>query len=130
MHDRQVALPLASPTAEHVTNRYGLMDSAYDVPEIWEKSVARGHVAIIDPNPRRGGKAVAEAEARARRCAGHALAEDILFKQRSAAERVNSALEDNYGGRCVRVRGHDEVYCHLMFAIVALTVEQLMRRIT
>ena len=59
-----------------------------------------------------------------------ALAEDIRFKERSAAERVNSALKDSYGGRFVRVRGHDKVLCHLMFGILALAVEQLMRLVT
>jgi hypothetical protein len=45
----------------------------------------------------------------------------------NAAERVNSGLKDSHGGRFVRVRGHAKVYCHLMFGILALTVEQLMR---
>src|SRR5664280_2384894 len=130
VHDSQVALPLATITSGRVTNLYDLMDSAYDAPEIAERSRALGHVPIIDPNPRRGGKAEAEAEARARRCAGHALAEDIRFKERSAAERVNSALKDNYGARFVRVRGHDKVLCHLMFGILALAAEQLMRLVT
>ena len=130
LHDSQVALPLATITAGRVTNLYDLMDSAYDAPEIAERSRALGHVPIIDPNPRRGGKAEAEAEARARRCAGHALAEDIRFKERSAAERVNSALKDSYGARFVRVRGHDKVLCHLMFGILALAAEQLMRLVT
>ena len=39
-------------------------------------------------------------------------------------------MKDRYGGRCVRVRGHDKVFCHLMFGILALTVEQLMRLLT
>ena len=30
----------------------------------------------------------------------------------------------------VRVRGHDKVLCHLMFGILVLTVEQLMRFVT
>ena len=42
-------------------------------------------------------------------------------------ERVNGRLKDDFGGRHVRVRGHGKVYCHLMFGILALTVEQLMR---
>ena len=130
VHDSQVALPLATITASRLTNLYDLMDSAYDAPEIAQKSRALGHVPIIDPNPRRSGKADAEAEARAMRNVGHALAEDIRFKERSAAERVNSALKDNYGGRFVRVRGHDKVLCHLMFGIVALAAEQLMRLVT
>jgi hypothetical protein len=130
VHDSQVALPLAAITAGRVTNLYDLMDSAYDAPEIAERSRALGHVPIIDRNPRRGGKAEAEAEARAMRHVGHAFAEDIRFKERSAAERVNGALKDSYGGRFVRVRSHAKVLCHLMFGILALSVEQLMRLVT
>jgi hypothetical protein len=48
----------------------------------------------------------------------------------SGAPLVNSALKDNYGARFVRVRGHDKVLCHLMFGILALAVEQLMRLVT
>ncbi|MGA8769639.1 MAG: IS5/IS1182 family transposase, partial [Rhodomicrobium sp.] len=54
-------------------------------------------------------------------------AEAIRYNERTAAERVNGALKDSYGGRTVRVRGHAEVFCHLMFGILALTAEQLMR---
>ncbi len=130
LHDSQAAIPLARITAERVTNLYDLMDSAYDAPEIRAHSQALGHVPIIDVNPRRGGKAAHEDEARAKRCANYRLAEDLRYNERSAAERVNSGLKDRYGGRCVRVRGHDKVFCHLMFGILALTVEQLMRLLT
>ena len=85
VHDSQVALPLATITADRVTNLYDLMDSAYDAPEIPAKSRSLGHVPIIEANPRRGGKAQAEAEARAKRIAGYELAEDIRYNQRSAA---------------------------------------------
>lgn len=105
------------------------MDSAYDAPEIRHKSHALGHVPVIDPNPRRGGKAAAEAEALAKRRAGFKTAHDIRYNERSGAERGNSALKDSYCGRSVRVRGHAKVLCHLMFGILALTVEQVMRLI-
>ena len=117
------------------------MDSAYDAQEIWDKSRAHkrtfivsdkrslGHVPIIDPNPRRGGKAAAEAEALAKRRVGFKPAEDVRYNERSGAERVNGALKDGYGGRFVRARGHAKVLCHLMFGILTLTVEQLMRLI-
>jgi len=127
LHDSQAAIPLAIITAGRVTYLYDLMDSAYDVPEIWDKSRTLGHVPIIDAHPRRGGKAEAEAEALAKRRAGYELAEEIRYNERSAAERVNSALKDSYGGRSIRVRGHAKVFCHLMFGILALTAEQLMR---
>jgi hypothetical protein len=130
LHDSQVALPLATITAERVTNLYDLMDSAYDAPEIWDQSRALGHVPIIEANPRRGGKAVAETEARAKRSAGYELAEDVRYNQRSSAERVNGNLKDNRGGDRVRVRGAAKVFCHLMFGIVVVTAEQLMRLVT
>jgi hypothetical protein len=40
---------------------------------------------------------------------------------------VNDGLKDDFGGRYVRVRGHAKVLCHLMFGILALTINQLMR---
>ena len=130
VHDSQVALPLATLTASRVTNLYDLMDSAYDAPEIRTKSIALGHVPIIDHKTRRGEKAAIEAEARAKRTAGYELAEDVRYNQRSSAERVNSNLKDNCGGNTVRVRGAAKVFCHLMFGIVVVTVEQVMRLVT
>jgi hypothetical protein len=130
LHDSQAAIPLATITAERLTNLYDLMDSAYDAPEIRARSNALGHVPIIDVNPRRGGKGAHEDEVRAKRRANYRLAEDLRYNERSAAERVNSSLKDSYGGRSVRVRGQDKVFCHLMFGILALTVEQLMRLVT
>jgi len=43
------------------------------------------------------------------------------------AERVNARLKDEFGGRCVRVRGAIKVKCHLMFGVLALAVDQLFR---
>ena len=130
LHDSQAAIPLALITASRVVNLYDLMDSAYDASEISDNSRALGHVPIIDANPRRGGKALAEAEARAKRRAGYALAEDLRYNQRSSAERVNGNLKDNCGGAHVRVCGPDKVFCHLMFGILVVTVEQMMRLVT
>jgi Transposase DDE domain len=56
-------------------------------------------------------------------------AEDVRYNERSAAERVNGRLKDDCGGRNVRVRGHAKVACHLMFGILALTRDQLLRLI-
>jgi Transposase DDE domain/Transposase domain (DUF772) len=130
LHDSQAAIPLAQITAQRLTNLYDLMDSAYDAPEIYAASRALGHVPIIDPKPRRGTKAEHAAEARAKRRANYQLAEERRYDERTAAERVNGSLKDNYGACDVRVRGHDKVFCHLMFGVLALTVEQLMRLVT
>ena len=117
VHDSQVAIPLAQMTALRVTSLYDLMDSAYDAPQIHAFSQRLGHVPIIDPHPR-GGDKLPLAPAQAER-----------FKERSAAERVNSLLKERYGGRWVRVRGAAKVMCHLMFGLVALTATALFARL-
>lgn len=115
LHDSQAAIPLAQMTAARVRSLYDLMDSAYDAEPIRAFSRQLGHVPIIDPNPRRG-EAVPLDPAQQQR-----------FKERSSAERVNSNLKDNFGGRTVRVRGGLKVMCHLMFGVVALTATQLFK---
>ncbi len=130
VHDSQVAIPLATITASRVTNFYDLMDSAFDAPEIDAHSRSLGHVPIIDHKTRRGEKDAVVAEARAKRAAGYQLAEDVRYRQRSSAERVNGNLKDNCGGNHVRVRGAAKVFSHLMLGIVVITVEQLMRLVT
>ena len=42
-------------------------------------------------------------------------------------ERINARLKDEFGGRFVRVRGAIKVKCHLMFGMLALTVDQILR---
>ena len=54
-------------------------------------------------------------------------AEKIRYNERTTVERANARLKDEFGGRCVRVRGHAKVSCHVMFGILALTVDQLLR---
>ena len=58
---------------------------------------------------------------------GQVTPEARRYRGRSTVERVNRRLKDEFGGRPVRVRGHAKVRCHLVFGIVALTVDQLMR---
>ena len=87
---------------------------------------------IIDCNPRNttGLKQAIATEAQAQRNAGYTLAEDLRYNQLSSCERVNGGVKDNYGARHIRVRGHDKVFCHLMFGILAFTAHQLMRLVT
>ena len=128
LHDSQVAIPLAEITNQRVTSLYDMMDSAYDAPLIKAHSRALGHVPIIDPNPRsKIKKAELEAEAKRRRAANYTLAKDRRYNERSTVERVNGRIKDDFGARMVRVQGHAKVMTHLMFGIVVLTVEQLMR---
>jgi len=115
LHDSQVAIPLAQMTAARVTSLYDLADAAYDAAEIRAMSARLGHVALIDHNPRRGEKRE------------FAPAEAVRYHERSAAERVNSHLHDEHGGRHVRVRGPVKVAAHLAFGLMVIAAEQLLR---
>jgi len=130
MHDSQAAIPLAEITNKRVCNLYDLMDSAYDVPGIHSHSRSLGHVPIIDPHPRGAvGKQKLTAENKARATINIKPSEMVRYHERSTVERVNGRLKDEFGGRHLRVRGHAKVMCHLMFGILALTADQLMRMI-
>ena len=116
VNDSQVALPLATLTAQRVDSLYDLMDSAYDAEIIIAQSRALGHVPLIDAHGRRGQKKRAFAPHEAQR-----------FKERSTSERVFARLKEEFGGRMVRVRGPAKVMTSLMFGIIALTADQLLR---
>ncbi len=129
VHDSQVAIPLASMTAKNIINLYDLMDAAYYVPGIIEYSEALGHKALIDKNPYRDKelKGEMELECKARRILNWAPAEAIRYNARTTAERANSRLKDEFGACKVRVRGHAKVACHLMFGVLVLAADQLMK---
>ncbi len=61
---------------------------------------------------------------------GYNFAEDLRYRERTTVERVNARLKDEFGGRSVRVRGNAKVMCHLMFGILALAADQILRLIT
>ena len=132
LHDSQAAIPLARLTAQRVTHLYDLMDSAYDAQSIHEHSRGLGHIPIIDCHPRRdqAQKAELQAEAQRQKLLNFTYAEDVRYRERTTVERVNARLKDEFGGRTVRVRGHAKVMCHLMFGIVALAADQILRLIT
>jgi hypothetical protein len=131
-HESQVSLPLATMTSQRVTNLYDLMDSAYDAPIIREHSKSLGHVPIIDINPRRDTELKEELKAEAGRLEliHFELPEDRRYKERTNVERVYGRLKDEFGGRMIMVRGWAKVMTHLMFGILALTADQLMRLVS
>lgn len=116
LHDSQVAIPMMRITAARATSLYDLMDAAYDAEWIRAASERLGHVPIIDTNPGRGRVPLPMDEARARR-----------YNERSTAERGNSRLKDEFGFRHLRVRGHAKAHMHLMFGILALFADQLIK---
>jgi hypothetical protein len=132
LHDSQAAIPLARLTAQRVTHLYDLMDSAYDAQSIHEQIRGLGQIPIIDAHPRRDSaqKAELQAEEKRRKLVNFNYAEDVRYRERTTVERVNARLKDEFGGRTIRVRGNAKVMCHLMFGIVALAADQILRLIT
>ena len=118
MHDSQAAIPMAKRTSQRVIALYELMDSAYDAQLIRQTIEALGHKPIIDSNRRKtqAADAVPMDPATAQR-----------FKERTHAERANSRLKDEFGASNVRVRGHAKVHLHLMFGVITLFADQLMK---
>jgi IS5 family transposase len=90
-----------------------------------------GHVPVIDPVPRsKDAKDAWAMEKKARRQIAWKPAEARRLAQRTACERVNSRLKDQFGGNNLRVRGPTKAMCHLMFGILALPIDQLTRLVT
>ena len=56
--------------------------------------------------------------------------EKTRYNERTTAERGNSRLKDDFGARKVRVRGHAKVLCHLMFGVLVLAADQIMKLVT
>jgi hypothetical protein len=57
----------------------------------------------------------------------YAYLEAVSLVRAEMADRVNARLKDEFGSRFLRVRGALKAKCHLMFGIVALAVDQLIR---
>jgi hypothetical protein len=128
LHDSQVAIPLMTQTSEVAINLYDLFDAAYYDDRIKNYSLSLHHVPIIDVNPRRDAELKNEllVEEIARKTLNWEMPEEKRYNERTTVERVNSRLKDEFGGRTVRVKGSSKVMCHLMFGLIALTVDQLM----
>ena len=115
MHDSPAAIPLSLISVARVTNLYDLMDAAYCSTELRDHSRSLGHVPLIDHNPRRGEKIE------------FTPAEAIRYHERTVAERSNARLKDEFGGNTIMVKGDTKVMGHLMFGVLALAADQLMR---
>lgn len=115
MHDSQAAIPLSQLSAARVTNLYDVMDAAYCSNELRAHCRDLGHVALIDHNPRSGAKLEFDP------------AEAVRYNERTVAERMNARLKDEFGGNHVWVKGNTKVMSHLMFGLLVLTADQLMR---
>ncbi|MDP2787607.1 MAG: transposase [Pseudomonadota bacterium] len=115
MHDSRAAIPLSLISVDRVTNCYDVMDAAYCSIELHEHCRSLNHVPLIDHNPRGGEKEEFEP------------ADAIRYNERTVAERSNARLKDEFGGNTLRVQGATKVMSHLMFGILVLSADQLMR---
>lgn len=129
VHDSQVAIPLMTLTSQRVTHLYELMDSAYDADPIHAHSRQLNHVPIIAPHPRRGTKKPSQLPKvfPDKPTPQLTWAQQERFKTRTMVERVNARLKDEFGASQLRVRGAAKVMAHLMFGVLALTVDQWLR---
>ena len=129
VHDSQAAIPLMTMTGARVSYLYDLMDAAYDAAAIHNHSRALGHAPIVDRNFRADheGKAERGREVERLKLIHMPDFDDLIYDFRTMAERVNARLKDEFGARFLRVRGALKVKCHLMFGIVALAVDQIIR---
>jgi hypothetical protein len=115
MHDSRAAIPLSLISGQRVTYLYDVMDAAYCSQTLHEYSRSLGHVPLIDHNPRGGVKEEFDP------------ADAVRYRERTVAERSNARLKDEFGGRNIFVRGSSKVMSHLMFGILVLSADQLMR---
>jgi len=129
VHDSQVAIPLMTMSSKRVTHLYEVMDSAYDADDIHAHSRQLNHVPVIAPHPRRGTKKSSQVPKVYPDTPGPELcwAKRERYKQRTMSERVNARLKDEFGANQIRVRGAVKVMAHLMFGVLALTVDQWLR---
>ena len=114
VNDMQVAIPLAVMSARRVTNLYDLLDAGYDCTAIREFSRVWGTCRLSL------GRSVAPSSPNwlcTRRC-------DCVSDRCGASL---NRLKDEYEATNVRVRGWKKVMTHLMFGILALTADQILR---
>ena len=93
------------PTAQSSYGLHLIADTRYEVPVAFEVN----------------------REARAQRAAGHPDARTLRYRIRTAVERTNARLKDEFGARHVRVRGPTKVAGYLMFGLLALTADRIIR---
>jgi hypothetical protein len=92
------------------------MDAAYDSELLRQLERDLGHVPIVAINSR-GRENPPTLDA----------AEQKRFGERTVVERINSRLKDSFGCARMWLKGHGKVLCHTTFALLAVSVDALMR---
>ncbi len=131
VHDSQVAIPVINETSKRVDYLYDLCDKAYDSEPIIAFSKRKGHVPIIDINPRNceETKIAIEGQKNLQKM-GFSTPMSNHYNHRSSVERVNSYLKDSFGCKHVYVKGASKIASHLMFGVLALCIHQSIKLLT
>lgn len=119
VHDSQVAIPLMEISHSRVKWRCDVMDSAYDAGAIRSKWKKLKHESLIQPVER----------PKSKECANWTEEKKQRYKIRTIVEQQNGRLKDEFGGRAIYVRGAAKVMAHLMFGVIALTVDHILRAV-
>lgn len=125
--DNQVAIPLAKLTSQRIVALYDLMDSAYDASGIREHSKNLGRVPIIEKRADPGKAKDKQQEKLAQKTLNWKPSDMIRYEIRTVVERSFSRLKDEFGASFVRVKGSAKVCTHLMFSILILAADQLLK---
>jgi Transposase DDE domain/Transposase domain (DUF772) len=125
VHDSQVAIPLIHMTSGRVTYLYDVMDSAYDAKAIRTASLDKNHKPLIHLHTRATPKT--QLPSRVKLPPEWDPAEKERYKVRTTVERGFSRIKDEFLSGQIRVRGAKKVMAQMMFGVLALTVDQLLR---
>lgn len=131
VHDSSVALPLMNESSAKVTYLYDLNDSAYHAEIIENFSQSKGHVQIVDINPKNSQTLHDEKEGESiLRKLGFQTRKSNHYGHRSSVERVNGNLKDNYGCQNIYYQGATKVSSVLNFAVLSLCIVQSLKLLT
>jgi hypothetical protein len=90
-------------------------DSDYAAQPIYEVSQGWEHLFLTGKN------------LRGREVLPMAPHEAVRYNERTVSERFNSRLKEEFGGKNVKVRGYEKVKLHLIFGVMALFADQLIK---
>src|SRR5271166_5420086 len=127
VHDSQVAIPLMTMTGGRVSYLYDLTMRPTTPPPSMTTARRSAMRRSSDFRAQHEAKAEWAKEVERMKLIHMPDPDDVIFDFRTLAERVNARLKDEFGARSVRVRGAIKVKCHLMFGVVALAVDQILR---
>lgn len=131
VHDSSVALPLMNESSAKVTYLYDLNDSAYQAEIIENFSKFKGHVQIVDINPKNSQALKNEKEGeKILNRLGFETRKSNHYGHRSSVERVNGNLKDNYGCQNIYYQGATKVASVLNFAVLSLCIVQSLKLLT